>query len=275
MKAKLIPCGQIAEDILSSIKDGVFYNNANPSLSIYSNPEDIAGKKYVENKLNAAAKCGINAIEINTDSFETANDLITTIKQDNSTGIIIQKPMLPRFKSDEHNIIMAIPSTKDVDGLTPCSPFIPATPLGISRILDWVAADKGISNHYPWTNCVIVGRSELVGRPLARLLARTTDATITLCNSKTKDLSLYTRYADILITACGVPGRITEDMLSPGCTLIDVGTTFVDGKLKGDATKECDEVCGYIARIGKQGGVGRTTVSGLMENIWRSYLCNN
>lgn len=273
MNAKLIPCKAIADDMIDLIACEIFEKNYAPSLTIYANPYDPAGVKYVQNKVDAAARCGIKCTVCNTTTFIGVDSLTYCIRRDESDGIIVQLPLEDRFKDHENEIINSIPKTRDVDGLSLLgfNTFIPCTAYGVMRILDWVAKEKGINYMWPYTNTVIVGRSKLVGYPLAADLIRSSDMTVTVCNSKTKDLELYTRYADVVITACGVPGRITKDMLSPGATLIDVGINEVNGKLVGDATKDCDEVCGYIARIGKQGGPGKMTVASLMHNVLRSY----
>lgn len=273
MSTKLIPCKAIADSMIDSIAYEVFEKNYAPSLSIYANPYDPAGVKYVQNKVDAAARCGIRCNVYNTTTFIGVDTLIHSITKDDSDGIIVQLPLEDRFKDHEKEIIDSIPKTRDVDGLSilGSNMFVPCTAFGVVHILDWVANEKGISHRWPFTNTVIVGRSKLVGLPLANELIRCSDMTVTVCNSKTKDLAEYTRFADVVITACGVPGRITKEMLSPGATLIDVGINEVDGKLVGDTTKDCLDVCGYVARIGKQGGPGKVTVSSLLHNVLRSY----
>jgi methylenetetrahydrofolate dehydrogenase (NADP+)/methenyltetrahydrofolate cyclohydrolase len=180
-------------------------------------------------------------------------------------GILVQLP-LPKHL-DEKAVIEAIDPAKDVDGLHPVNAgkllgdqpsFIPCTPKGVVRLIE----EAGIP--IEGKHAVIVGRSELVGKPVALLLLRK-NATVTICHSRTKDLGSITRQADILVAAVGKPRLITKDMVKKGAVVIDVGTSRVDGKLVGDVDFDSvKDIASHITPV--PGGVGPMTIAMLMEN---------
>ena len=178
-----------------------------------------------------------------------------------SDGVIVQLPFQNHAIRD--TLLRTIPYNKDVDGLLEyCTAYTPCTPKGIITLLDHY--DIPIAGK----NVVIVGRSKLVGQPLAELLLRR-DATVTVCHSKTTDLAEHTRIADILVCAVGKPNTITADMVKPGAVVVDVGINHVDDKLCGDVDFEnVKEVAGWITPV--PGGVGPMTVASLMENTLRA-----
>lgn len=248
---------------------------AQPKLCIFTDGDDPASKVYVRNKLRMAEECGIKAEVVPLKSGSTAEEIIENNRQhvaatsEEYDGVIIQLPIKGLSGKDEQKLIDLIPPEKDVDGLTSYSVgklhsaegvydgfFTPCTPTGILLMLDCF----GISMR--GKNAVVIGRSQLVGRPIAEMMLAH-DATVTICHSKTKNLKEYTRNADILVSAAGVPGLITSDMVKPGAAVIDVGINRRDGKLCGDVVfDDVKEVAGCITPV--PGGVGPMTVASLM-----------
>jgi len=241
---------------------------------------DPASSTYVNNKVKACDNVGIKSTKLHYDSDITENtllDKIAELNQDNAVdGFIVQLP-LP-IHIDKYKVIEAIDYTKDVDGFHPINigrmakdmpALLPATPNGILKLLErYQIPTKG-------RHCVVVGRSEIVGKPMSILMSRwgyPGDCTVTLTHKYTEDLAAYTTQADILITAVGQPGLIQEDMVKPGCVGIDVGITRVNDEtkkkgytLKGDI--DFDQVgpqCDYITPV--PGGVGPMTIVSLLQN---------
>jgi len=205
---------------------------------------------------------------------EEALDLLARLNEDPQVhGIIVQSPLPPASDIDIFELQAAISPRKDVDGLHPENQgllamgrprFVPATPAGVVELLH----RSGIA--VEGTRVVVVGRSTLVGRPLSILLSQKgpgLNATVTLCHTGTKDLATETRRADILVVAAGVANAVTADMISPGATVIDVGTNkTAEGKLVGDVDFEgVSKVAGAITPV--PGGVGPMTVAMLMRNV--------
>lgn len=236
--------------------------------------EDAASNAYIKGKLKDANELGVNAILLKFPTSITEEDLLKEIdllnKDQSVTGFIVQMP-LPKQINEEH-IKLAIDPKKDVDGLTTTNMIKlikgqkclkPCTPKGIVTLLDYYNID--VTNK----KVVIVGRSELVGLPLFHLLLYK-NATITLCHSKTNDLSYYTKHADILIVSVGKKDLITPDMIKKGVIIIDVGINRVDGSLFGDVSCECQSKAKLITPV--PGGVGPMTVISLMENVYEANL---
>lgn len=192
-------------------------------------------------------------------------------EDDDVTGFIVQLPLPEHLKKEENDVIEAIAPAKDIDGFTATnigrmflglsgSPT-PATPTGVLAILDHAAIDV-VGLH-----AVVVGRSNIVGKPLATMLM-SRGATVTVCHSKTKDLASITRQADLLCLAVGKPRMITKDMVKPGAVVIDIGVSRVDGKLVGDA--DFDAIKEHASAITPvPGGVGPLTVACLIQNCVR------
>ena len=173
-------------------------------------------------------------------------------------GIIVQLPA-----PDADDYINAIHPDKDVDGLGKNSSFIPCTAKGVMVMIDAVPCGES------GKHAVVIGRSRLVGKPLAKLLLDA-DFTVTVCHSKTQDLASITRTADVLISAAGVPNLVTADMVKPGATVIDVGINKHEGKTVGDVCfDEVKEVAGYITPV--PGGVGPMTVAMLLDNTAEAF----
>lgn len=258
----------IEEEIRSSIEGAITV----PRLAILTDHSDPACEVYMKNKVRAAARCGIDAEVIVLPDIWTKSYMINFIKRiaANYDGIILQLPI--KNKEWVRHIIQCIPPEHDVDGLTTTSIgelhsgagciFTPCTPTGIIRLLrEYEIPMKG-------KHAVVIGRSSLVGRPLAEMLLQE-NATVTVCHSRTENLSTITKQADILISAVGKANLVTADMVKPGAAVIDVGINRVDGKLCGDVDFEAvKEVAGWITPV--PGGVGPMTVAMLMQNTMKA-----
>ena len=238
-------------------------------ISISDNP---ASKIYIKQKEKLANTIGYNFINLHYDKIEEI-ELIKKINElnndNNITGIIVQLPLPDYLNKD--NILNSIDPIKDVDGLTNYNllkiinkedGLIPCTPKGIISLMEYYNIDF-------IKNIVIVGRSRLVGYPLFNLLLNR-NATVTLCHSKTKYLSDYTKNADILIVAVGKKWLIKEDMVKDNSIIIDVGINRVDDKIYGDVDIKCFNKASLMTPV--PGGVGPMTVISLMENVYLAYL---
>lgn len=240
-----------------------------PCLAVVLVGENPASKAYVGMKEKKAAELGIKTVGHKLPAETSEEELIALIKQMNADssihGILVQLP-LPKHISED-NVLMNISAAKDVDGLHPENAgmlltgregFIPCTPKGCVKLVESTGMD--ITGKY----CVVIGRSNIVGKPAA-LLMLAKNATVTMCHSRTKNLAQFTRAADILISAVGVPNLVTADMIKPGAVVIDVAQCRVDGAWRGDVDFEgALEVSSYITPV--PGGVGPMTIAMLMEN---------
>ncbi len=255
-----------------------------PGLAVVLVGDDPASKSYVTAKEKACAEIGIysddNRLPENS-SEEELIGLIQKLNQDSQIhGILVQLP-LPRH-IDENKVIMAIDPDKDVDGFHPVNVgrmnigqpcFLPCTPHGIIHLLK-------INNiETKGKHAVVIGRSNIVGKPVAALLARKAEggnATVTLCHTATKNLADFTRQADILVVASGRPNTVTADMVKPGAAVIDVGVNRVEDssyekgyRLVGDVDFEAvKDVAGWITPV--PGGVGPMTITMLLYNTVQS-----
>ena len=245
-----------------------------PSLTVVLVGADPASQVYVRNKRRACEKAGFESTLHELPETTTTDELLALIDSLNEDagvhGILVQLPLPPGV--DERQIVLAIDPKKDVDAFHPENVgllfdgrprFLPCTPFGIHQIL--LREEIPIEG----ADVVIVGRSNLVGKPMALMLAQKgagADATVTLCHSRTRDLAAHTRRADIVIAAIGRAEFITADMVRPGATVIDVGINrTADGRLVGDVdTAGVSEVAGAITPV--PGGVGPMTVTMLLEN---------
>lgn len=261
---------EVARDVKSLKKSSV-----KPKLVIILVGENPASVSYIRQKTIAAEKVGIEGEVMNLPTSTTTARLISHIEKLNGDksihGILVQLPLPPQIATEL--IIRAIDPRKDVDGfhaynigkmflskefenLSPC------TPRGIIYLLE--------KNKIPLAgkHVVIVGRSNIVGKPLAVMLINR-DATVTVCHSKTKDPASFTRQADILVAAVGKPKFITPAMVKSGAVVIDVGTTKVENKITGDVDFEAvAKKASWITPV--PGGVGPMTVACLMENVVRA-----
>lgn len=239
-----------------------------PHLAVILVGENAASQTYVRSKERACQNAGIRSTVLRLPETCTAEELEERIQALNADpgvhGILVQLPLPGHLDSDR--ILEKIAPEKDVDGFHRVNMgslvlnrhgFVPCTPLGIMHLLE----RSGINPC--GKHAVVVGRSHIVGRPMALLLL-SADATVTVCHSRTGDLASYTRQADILIAAAGKPGIIKPDMVKPGAVVIDVGINRVDGKLTGDVDEGVRDVAGYLTPV--PGGVGPMTVAMLLQN---------
>ncbi|CAM4399014.1 bifunctional methylenetetrahydrofolate dehydrogenase/methenyltetrahydrofolate cyclohydrolase FolD [Bordetella muralis] len=241
-----------------------------PGLAVVLVGEDPASQVYVRNKVAACEKAGLHSIKEQYPADMTEAELLARIDALNRDpsihGILVQLPLPPHM--DSHKVIEAISAEKDVDGfhisnagllMTGQPLFRPCTPYGVMKMLE----SEGVTLR--GAEAVIVGASNIVGKPMAMLLLQA-GATITICNSKTRDLAAQTRRADVLVVATGKPGMITGSMIKPGAVVIDVGINRgADGKLCGDVDfASAREVAGAITPV--PGGVGPMTIAMLLVN---------
>lgn len=239
-----------------------------PHLAVVLVGENPASQTYVRNKGTACKKAGIRStvIRLNKDCTQQAlEDVVRSLNQDVSVhGILVQLPLPGHL--DESRVLALIDPDKDVDGFHAMNSgrlmngqprFVPCTPLGVMKLLE--AYDIPVAGKH----AVIIGRSNIVGKPMAMLLLAK-DATVTICHSKTQNLPDIARQADILVAAVGRPGFVTADMVKPGATVIDVGINRVDGQIVGDVAPEVAEIAGYLTPV--PGGVGQMTIAMLLAN---------
>lgn len=255
------------------------------TVSMYSNEIETASDVYVHSKQQACAQINIDCIVIKKSysyeeikgrvaQYDLANTITMLNEKDSITAIMVQLPLPVGI--DSRAVLNCISPSKDVDGLTDANmgtlvthwtyrDIAPCTPSGIMELL----INEGIN--LKGKEAVIIGRSNIVGKPMAALLLRE-DCTVTICHSYTENLAQHTRNADILIVAVGKAGFITKDMVKPGAVVIDVGINRIDGKIVGDVSPDVAEVAGYMTPV--PGGVGPMTVSCLMENVLNIAIKN-
>jgi methylenetetrahydrofolate dehydrogenase (NADP+)/methenyltetrahydrofolate cyclohydrolase len=234
--------------------------------------DDPASEIYIRLKHKAAEEVGIEAIDHRLPSTTPEDELVDLVEElnedDGVDGILVQTPLPEQI--DEARVMRAIDPMKDVDGLHPFSAgqlylgrqtLVPATPLGVMHLLDEyripIAGQR----------VVVVGRSPLVGKPLALLLLQA-NATVTICHSRTEDLARHTLDADILVAAVGLPGVITVDMVKQGATVVDVGITRTDAGVMGDVEADVADVAAFLTPV--PGGVGPMTIAALLGNAVRA-----
>lgn len=267
---------EIAQEVESMVANGA----KRPHLAAILVGHDGGSETYVAHKVRACEQCGFKSTLIRFEDTVTEAELLERISELNADndvdGFIVQLP-LPRHIS-EQKVIEAIDYRKDVDGFHPINVgrmsiglpcFKSATPAGIMELLRrYNIPTKG-------ANCVVLGRSNIVGKPVATLMMQKAypgDATVTVCHSGTKNITEICRQADIIIAAIGKPGFVTADMVKDGAVVIDVGTTRVPStltksgfKLRGDVDFEAvSQKCSYITPV--PGGVGPMTIVSLMQN---------
>jgi methylenetetrahydrofolate dehydrogenase (NADP+)/methenyltetrahydrofolate cyclohydrolase len=277
MTAKLIDGKAIAQEVRAEWKvraDALKAHGVTPGLAVIIVGEDPASKVYVANKVKACAELGLHSehIVMPADTSEAA--LLAKIKELNEDkkihGILVQLPVPNHIASNK--VLNAISPGKDVDGFHPENVgalvtgnmrFAPCTPFGAMKLLE----KCGVS--IEGKHAVVVGRSNIVGKPMALLLLQA-NATVTICTSKTRDLAKFTRDADILVVATGKPKMITGEMIKPGAAVIDVGINRMDnGKLCGDVDFDsAKQVAGWITPV--PGGVGPMTITMLVANTVRA-----
>lgn len=281
---------KVAADIKEELRQRILAENLKPTLCIIQVGQNPASCVYVRNKCTACYEIGIKVFLREFPEDVTEETLTTYIKVCNIdsaiNGIIVQLPLPEHI--NETNVLCAIDPRKDVDGLTPenvgrtvqgLPSLISATPKGIQELLLRYGIDT------EGKHAVVIGRSNLVGKPMALLLmqrpylnlpglskAAIGDATVTICHSHTKDLAVICKTADIIVAAAGCPGLVTADMIKPGAIVIDVGINRVEDKAKksgyrlvGDVDFEgAEKVASYITPV--PGGVGPMTIAALLDN---------
>ncbi len=276
---KLLDGKIVKKTVLAELKEKVSKEKRLLGLVVIQVGEDPASVVYVRQKAKMAEKVGFNFNHIKLDSSVSEEELLNKIDEfnndDNVDGILVQMP-IPKHLNPK-TIQNAISPLKDVDGLTDINmgklmhneeALVPCTPLGIMDLL------KHYGIEVAGKRVVVVGRSDLVGKPMLALMINA-DATVTLCHSKTKDMSKITKKADILIAAVGKANFIKAEDIRNGCVVIDVGINRMsDGSLCGDVDfNSVKDKVSYITPV--PGGVGQMTVAELGMNTYKAYLLRN
>lgn len=285
MTARIISGNEIAKNVHAQVADKVSVfrksHDVTPGLAVVLVGDDPASRSYVRRKEKACEEVGIVSETINIASDVSANGLngvVAELNQDDRYhGILVQLPLPDHIDADA--IIDRLDPLKDVDGLHAQNAgllslgkprFVPATPLGVQRML--IEEDVEVNG----ADVVIVGRSSLVGRPLALLLTQRGDganATVTMCHTGTRDIALHTCRADILVAAAGVPNTVSADMIKEGAVVIDVGVSRVPDSSRRSGFRLTGDVDYGAAREKASaitpvpGGVGPMTVAMLLENV--------
>ena len=288
MPAELIDGRAIAKKVLAEVAERarkLIARGVRPGLAVVLVGDDPASAVYTSAKAKAAEEAGMYSLSVRLSADTSQADLLSRVDALNADprihGILVQMP-LPK-QIDPDTVIRRIDPSKDVDGFHPVNVgkmligerdgFIPCTPAGIQVLLK----ESGVKT--PGKNCVVIGRSNIVGKPMAALMMQDNEnanCTVTVCHRHTADLKAHTRAADILIVAAGRPRMVTADMVKPGAVVIDVGTNRVADarsksgtKLEGDVDFESvREVASRITPV--PGGVGPMTIAMLMANTVRA-----
>lgn len=260
----------IKSDVASFIKD----YNITPGLAVILVGEDPASRVYVRNKHRACAECGINSLQVELPANTSEECLLKKIEElnrdKNIHGILVQLPLPKHINEDK--IINAISPDKDVDAFHPVNvgkimtgkyDFLPCTPAGIMSLLDFYNIE--ISGK----KCVVIGRSNIVGKPMALLLLER-NGTVTVAHSRTQDLASVSSEADILVVAIGKPNFITADFVKDGAVVIDVGINRLpSGELAGDVSfNDVYQKVSHITPV--PGGVGPMTITTLLRNTLKA-----
>ena len=270
MGARILDGKTLAASIRASVKARIEKLGVRPGLAVILAGDDPASTVYVRNKTRACEEAGVRSQQIDCPASVTQAELVGHIRKLNADpavhGILVQLPLPAHI--DPLAVQAAVSPDKDADGFHPESlgallagrpRFVPCTPAGILRLIE----HAGIA--LAGKRAVVIGRSTIVGKPLALLLLQK-DLSVTLCHSKTKDLEEEARRADILVAAVGRPKLVTREMVKPGACVIDVGINrLADGSLAGDVDfAAAREVAGWITPV--PGGVGPMTIAMLLEN---------
>lgn len=277
--ATIIRGKEVAEHVLAQVKEDVAAlaaRGVTPCLAVIIVGDDPASQVYVRKKKEKCAELGMRSLEFTLPAETEEAELLALIGKLNADasvhGVLCQLPLPAHL--DEQTIVRAVAPEKDVDGFT-CRisadakrDLMPCTPAGVMEMLQYAGVQIA------GKQCVVVGRSNIVGKPMAMLLLQA-DGTVTVCHSKTKDLAAVTRTADILIAAVGKPHFITADMVKEGAVVIDVGVNRgADKKLLGDVDFEAvEKKASHITPV--PGGVGVMTIAMLMKNTVRAAALQN
>lgn len=277
MMAKIIDGKVVAQEVKNKLKHKVseFKSEFNKdiTLAVILVGENPASQVYVRNKIRACEEVGIKSLTFRLSENSTEQeviDVVNNLASDNSVdGILVQLP-LPKH-INENNVLSAIPTNKDVDGFSSenvgnlmlgVPTTIACTPFGVTKILESTGID------FTGKNAVVIGRSNIVGKPMAMLLLQM-NCTVTICHSKTVNLKEVCKNADVLVVAIGKPKFVTADMVKDGAVIVDVGINRTENGLVGDVDFDSvKEKASYITPV--PGGVGPMTVAMLLEN---TYTC--
>jgi methylenetetrahydrofolate dehydrogenase (NADP+) / methenyltetrahydrofolate cyclohydrolase len=258
---------ELTDEVTRMATDGV----APPSLAVVLCGDDPASAIYVRNKGRAAARAGVRFTLLTPSGESTTDELVGLVREleadDSIDGILVQLPLPPQIDADA--VMACISPEKDADGFHPYNfgrlaegrPALvaPGTPLGCMELL------RRSEMPLRGSRAVVIGRSAIVGRPIALLLTNA-DATVTICHSRTRDLPSICREADVLVAAIGRPGMVDASYVKPGAFVIDVGTTPRDGAVYGDVDRASVEpVAGWLTPV--PGGVGPMTIAMLLRNV--------
>ncbi len=266
---------QIYEEVTAAVSERVSRGSTRPRLATVLVGEDPASAKYVELKQRNANSVGIESEDHRLRSTTTTSELLSVVERLNRdekvSAILIQQPMPEQI--DMRRIVFALDPVKDVDGFHPLNAGLialglsggvePCTPAGIIELL----LRSGIA--IEGANAVVVGRSNLVGKPTALLLLRR-HATVTLCHTRTKDLASHTMTADILVAAAGRANLVRKEMVKAGAVVVDVSTNWVDGHQVGDLGSGVENVAGWLTP--NPGGVGPMTRAMLIRNTYEAEV---
>ncbi len=277
MSAVIMDGKALAEKVKAQIREKVSKLRRQPGLAVILVGDNPASQVYVRNKERDCAQCGIMCYDYHLPQDATQEDVLDLVEKMNNygavDGILVQLPLPEQI--DERVVLEAIAPDKDVDAFHPENVgrimqgqayYKPCTPAGVMEILHEYGIDPA------GKHCVVVGRSNIVGKPMAMLLLHE-NATVTICHSRTPDLKAQCLQADILVSAVGKTGLITADMVKPGAVVIDVAMNRNEaGKLCGDVDfAAVSQVASYITPV--PGGVGPMTRAMLMENTYKAAKC--
>ncbi|MFH1591379.1 MAG: bifunctional methylenetetrahydrofolate dehydrogenase/methenyltetrahydrofolate cyclohydrolase FolD [archaeon] len=274
----IIDGNKVSEGIREHIKKDIEKHKLKPVLAVVLVGENPASKVYVKLKEKRCAEVGIESRKIHLNEGTSQQELHKEIDRLNAddvvNGILMQLPLPPQL--DENLAVARIDPAKDVDGITPVSMgkllrgedgFVSCTPQGVMLLLDESGVDL------PGKHAVVIGRSNIVGKPQALLLLQQ-HATVTICHSRTQNLKEITKQADVLIAAVGQPGFVKADMVKDGVVVIDVGINRVGDKLVGDVDFEAvKDKASAITPV--PGGVGPLTIACLLKNAIKAYRSQN
>jgi methylenetetrahydrofolate dehydrogenase (NADP+)/methenyltetrahydrofolate cyclohydrolase len=272
MSARIIDgkefAGTLRARVAKQVERVVAASGRKPGLAVVLVGEDPASSVYVRSKGKATLAAGMESFEHRLSADVGEDELIALVDQLNADpavdGILVQLP-LPRH-IDERRVITRIDPDKDVDGFHPVNAgrlatglegFVPCTPLGCLMLL------RDIHPHLAGLEAVVIGRSNIVGKPMGQLLLQES-CTVTMTHSRTRDLFAHVRQADIVVAAVGIPGFVKAEWIKPGASVIDVGINRTDAGLVGDVDPAAAEVAGAITPV--PGGVGPMTIAVLMRN---------
>ena len=277
MSAVIMDGKALAEKVKAQIREKASKLRRQPGLAVILVGDNPASQVYVRNKERDCAQCGIMCYDYHLPQDASQEDVLDLVEKMNNygavDGILVQLPLPEQI--DERVVLEAIAPDKDVDAFHPENVgrimqgqayYKPCTPAGVMEILHEYGIDPG------GKHCVVVGRSNIVGKPMAMLLLHE-NATVTICHSRTPDLQAQCLQADILVSAVGKTGLITADMVKPGAVVIDVAMNRNEaGKLCGDVDfAAVSQVASYITPV--PGGVGPMTRAMLMENTYKAAKC--